>query len=126
MNEEQRIGSRGVISSPVPHHPAYGSVQGGSNQTRWPGLPSLSLHPNHISKSAIAALTLPAAPAAIIRVVEKVFGATSNLDVALVNLFLQINRENGYSVSQIDRKRLSLEGVLVPVTARWNEDLLDQ
>jgi len=29
-----RIGSRGVISSPVPHHPAYGSVQGGSDQTR--------------------------------------------------------------------------------------------
>ena len=28
------IGSPGVISSRVPHHPAYGSVQGGSNQTR--------------------------------------------------------------------------------------------
>jgi hypothetical protein len=27
-----RIGSPGVISSRVPHHPAYGSVQGGSNQ----------------------------------------------------------------------------------------------
>jgi len=25
------IGSSGVISSRVPHHPAYGSVQGGSN-----------------------------------------------------------------------------------------------
>jgi len=30
----RRIGSPGVISSRVPHHPAYGSVQGGSNQTR--------------------------------------------------------------------------------------------
>ena len=29
-----RIGSPGVISSRVPHHPAYGSVLGGSNQTR--------------------------------------------------------------------------------------------
>jgi hypothetical protein len=29
-----RIGSSGVISSRVPHHPAYGSVQGGSNQFR--------------------------------------------------------------------------------------------
>jgi len=28
----RRIGSPGVISSRVPHHPAYGSVQGGSNQ----------------------------------------------------------------------------------------------
>ena len=27
-----RIGSPGVVSPRVPHHPAYGSVQGGSNQ----------------------------------------------------------------------------------------------
>ena len=45
---------------------------------------------------------------------------------AFVELFLQIKRENGYSESQIDRKRMSLEGVLVPVTARWNEELLHQ
>ena len=32
--------------------------------------------------------------------------------------------ENGYSAEEIERKRLSLEGVLVPVTARMNEDLL--
>jgi len=34
-----RIGSPGVVSSRVPHHPAYGSVQGGSNQTprTWSG-----------------------------------------------------------------------------------------
>jgi len=29
-----------------------------------------------------------------------------------------------YTTEQIERKRLALEGVLVPVTARWNEDLL--
>ena len=33
-NEDRLIGSPGVVSSRVPHHPAYGSVQGGSNQTR--------------------------------------------------------------------------------------------
>jgi tRNA (cmo5U34)-methyltransferase len=43
-----------------------------------------------------------------------------------VNLFPHIKRENGYSDSQIDCKRLSLEGVLVPVTARRNEELLHQ
>jgi tRNA (cmo5U34)-methyltransferase len=58
--------------------------------------------------------------------VEKVLGATSKLDEAFVELFLNIKRENGYSESQIDRKRMSLEGVLVPVTARWNEELLHQ
>jgi tRNA (cmo5U34)-methyltransferase len=35
-----------------------------------------------------------------------------------------MKRRRGYTNEQIDRKRLSLEGVLVPVTARWNEDLL--
>jgi tRNA (cmo5U34)-methyltransferase len=42
----------------------------------------------------------------------------------LVNRYLQIKRENGYSDNQIDRKRLSLEGALVAVTACWNEELL--
>jgi len=64
------------------------------------------------------------APGGAFILVEKVLGATSKLDEAFVNLFLNIKRENGYSESQIDRKRMSLEGVLVPVTARWNEELL--
>jgi hypothetical protein len=37
-------------------------------------------------------------------------------------------RANGYGEEEgeeeIERKRLSLEGVLVPVAAEWNEDLL--
>jgi tRNA (cmo5U34)-methyltransferase len=31
---------------------------------------------------------------------------------------------NGYTEAEVERKRLALEGVLVPVTAAWNEDLL--
>lgn len=56
--------------------------------------------------------------------VEKVLGATADVDAELVDLYHQRKREAGYSVEAIDRKRLSLEGVLVPVTARWNEELL--
>jgi tRNA (cmo5U34)-methyltransferase len=66
------------------------------------------------------------APGGAFILVEKILGATAKLDEAFVNLFLTIKRENGYSESQIDRKRLSLEGVLVPVTAKWNEELLYQ
>jgi tRNA (cmo5U34)-methyltransferase len=66
------------------------------------------------------------APGGAFILVEKVLGAPAKLGEAFVNLFLQIKRENGYSESQIDRKRMSLEGVLVPVTARWNEELLHQ
>lgn len=56
--------------------------------------------------------------------VEKVIGSTAELDALLVSRYYALKGENGYSVEQIERKRLSLEGVLVPVTARWNEDLL--
>jgi tRNA (cmo5U34)-methyltransferase len=35
-----------------------------------------------------------------------------------------MKRANGYSEEQIVRKRLALEGVLVPMTARGNEELL--
>ena len=66
------------------------------------------------------------APGGAFILVEKVLGSTAELDEAFVDLFLRIKKENGYSQSQIDRKRMSLEGVLVPVTARWNEEMLHQ
>jgi len=42
----------------------------------------------------------------------------------MVDLYYDLKKSNGYSQEDIDRKRLSLEGVLVPVTAKWNEELL--
>ncbi len=56
--------------------------------------------------------------------VEKVLGATAHLDDLLVRLYLAMKGESGYSQEEIERKRLALEGVLVPVAARWNEELL--
>ena len=38
----------------------------------------------------------------------------------MVAFHLEMKRRKGYSQEEIDRKRLSLEGVLVPVTAKWN------
>jgi len=63
-------------------------------------------------------------PGGALIVVEKVLGATSALDARMVELYLLDKRDKGYSQDAIDRKRLSLEGVLVPIAARWNEDLL--
>jgi len=37
-----------------------------------------------------------------------------------------MKRKAGYSQEEIDRTRYALEGVLVPMTARWNEALLAQ
>ena len=62
----------------------------------------------------------------VLIIVEKVIGATAQIDSDMVRLYYGLKGNNGYSPEQIERKRLSLEGVLVPVTARWNEDLLRQ
>jgi tRNA (cmo5U34)-methyltransferase len=56
--------------------------------------------------------------------VEKVIGASAALDRIMVELYYQLKASNGYSQEQIERKRLSLEGVLVPVTTKWNEEML--
>jgi tRNA (cmo5U34)-methyltransferase len=56
--------------------------------------------------------------------VEKVLGATADLDAMMVDIYYGMKERNGYSRDEIDRKRFALEGVLVPVTAQWNEELL--
>lgn len=58
--------------------------------------------------------------------VEKILGSDSYADELLVNTYLDRKGENGYTQEQIIAKRRSLEGVLVPVTNDWNEDLLNR
>lgn len=58
--------------------------------------------------------------------VEKVLGNTDMLNKLFVSNYYDMKAEHGYSQEQIERKRLSLEGVLVPVTNDWNLDLLKQ
>lgn len=56
--------------------------------------------------------------------VEKVLGNTYEIDNVLVDEYYRIKSENAYTQEQIQSKRKSLEGVLVPITSKWNEDLL--
>jgi tRNA (cmo5U34)-methyltransferase len=56
--------------------------------------------------------------------VEKVLGMNGLSDELLRSQYHALKGENGYSQEDIDRKRLSLEGVLVPITAKWNEEML--
>jgi len=58
--------------------------------------------------------------------VEKVLGNCSQLNEIMVDEYLKMKRDHGYTQDQIDRKRLSLEGVLVPMTSDWNKDMLRQ
>lgn len=57
-------------------------------------------------------------------VVEKVIGGSAKIDELTTKQYYDLKHQNGYSVYEIERKRLSLEGVLVPVTAKWNEEMV--
>ena len=56
--------------------------------------------------------------------VEKLLGSTFDIDSVLVDEYYTMKSENQYTQEQIQSKRKSLEGVLVPVTEQWNIDLL--
>lgn len=58
--------------------------------------------------------------------VEKTLGSNALINGLLVDSYYAIKNQNGYSYDAIDRKKKSLEGVLVPCTSEWNKDLLKQ
>jgi tRNA (cmo5U34)-methyltransferase len=56
--------------------------------------------------------------------VEKVLGEADETNRLLADLYWGLKRENGYAQEAIERKAMALEGVLVPLTADFNEQLL--
>jgi tRNA (cmo5U34)-methyltransferase len=63
-------------------------------------------------------------PGGAVLLVEKVLAGTARVDRAMTDAHHDHKRANGYGEEEIERKRLSLEGVLVPVSAAANEELL--
>jgi len=63
-------------------------------------------------------------PGGALIMVEKVLGGSYIIDEKFKELYVDKKLDAGYGIEAIERKSLSLEGVLVPVTARWNEDML--
>jgi len=63
-------------------------------------------------------------PGGAIILVEKLLGSSAATDALMVDRYHRLKAEHGYSADEIERKRLALEGVQVPVTAAWNEDML--
>ena len=51
-------------------------------------------------------------------------GETAQLNSVLTREYYNLKRQSLYTQEQIESKRKSLEGVLVPVTANWNIDLM--
>lgn len=58
--------------------------------------------------------------------VEKVLGNSGEINEMMVLEYLSLKADHGYTDEEIARKKLSLEGVLVPLTAAWNEQLLKE
>lgn len=65
---------------------------------------------------------LPSGGALIL--VEKLLGNTPDIDQLMVDEYYEMKRQHGYSSEDIDRKKLSLEGVLVPQTTSSNIAML--
>jgi tRNA (cmo5U34)-methyltransferase len=55
---------------------------------------------------------------------EKVLGGDWASERLMVDLYHDLKLKNGYSQDDVEVKRKSLEGVLVPMTAAWNEEML--
>jgi tRNA (cmo5U34)-methyltransferase len=56
--------------------------------------------------------------------VEKVLGAGETIQALQIDAYHALKKSNGYSTEEVERKALALEGVMVPLTAAWNEDML--
>ena len=63
-------------------------------------------------------------PGGVVIVVDKVLGATADLDDLMVDAYYGLKAVEGYTAEQIATKRRALEGVQVPVTAAANEQML--
>jgi tRNA (cmo5U34)-methyltransferase len=57
-------------------------------------------------------------------IVEKILGQTAEVAQLFIDEYHSFKQRSGYTREEIDRKALALEGVLVPMTAAWNEDAL--
>ncbi|MFT5139313.1 MAG: tRNA (cmo5U34)-methyltransferase [Lysobacterales bacterium] len=64
------------------------------------------------------------APGGVLILVEKILGKTAELTSLMTDIYHDHKTGQGYSKEEVERKRLALEGVLVPVTSRWNEELM--
>lgn len=64
-------------------------------------------------------------PGGVFLVVEKVLGSSAFTQDTFVSLYHAMKEQNGYSREAIERKALSLEGALVPMTERANVAMLE-
>jgi tRNA (cmo5U34)-methyltransferase len=72
----------------------------------------------------IADIYASTVPGGALIFVEKTLGGTADFDRLLVDTYYDLKRSHDYTESEIQSKRCSLRGVLMPLTAEANEALL--
>ena len=65
-------------------------------------------------------------PGGILIISEKVLSPDPDLNRAFIDFYLDFKRRNGYSETEISRKRQALENVLIPFSIQENLDLLSK
>jgi tRNA (cmo5U34)-methyltransferase len=85
---------------------------------------TLQFTPIEYRQSILGKVFATLQPGGCFILVEKVLAGSLQLDQMLTDIYYERKGANGYTAEQIDSKKRSLEGVLVPVTARWNEELM--
>jgi tRNA (cmo5U34)-methyltransferase len=65
-------------------------------------------------------------PGGALILVEKVLGSGTDVADLMTDLYHRLKTSHGYTQEEVERKRLALEGVLVPLTAEQNARLLLQ
>ena len=85
---------------------------------------SLQFIPIEYRQAIVSEVYKALSPGGAFIVVEKILGATNKIDELMKSIYYDLKSSNGYSQDSIDRKKHSLEGVLVPITDAWNRELL--
>ena len=85
---------------------------------------TIQFTPIEFRQQILAAIARSTVPGGALILVEKVLGESAELDDAFVALYLDHKARSGYSAEAIAAKRSALQGALVPLTDRWNRELL--
>lgn len=95
------------------------------NQSLVLSILSMQFMPTAYRQSMINSIYEALNPGGAFVFVEKII-ADEGTDDLNVDLYYQMKRENGYTEEKIMQKRKSLENVLSPLKAEWNEDMLHE
>lgn len=85
---------------------------------------TLQFVPVNYRQRIVAEIFRSLRPGGAFILVEKVMGETAETDEMMVDIYHSLKALKGYSYEQIERKKAALEGVLVPLTAAWNEGVM--